>query len=643
MTARSASLLADLIASPAPSAYALVCRHGPGAAASLEVLTGDLTTPATLGSIPVPSRREPAGLPCHDVLVLIPYRQITERGFACVDDRARLLAITVTGQQRVPLPLALRLLPDEPVTLANERFDVGDHDYAQIVNTVVRDEIGRGEGSNFVIKRSYLADVTGYSPRAALSVFRRLLCGESGSYWTFLVHAEGQTFIGASPERHVSLAAGLAVMNPISGTLRYGPAGPTIESVGRFLADRKEIDELNMVVDEELKMMGRICDGGGRVVGPYLKEMARLAHTEYLIKGHTSADPRVILRETMFAPTVTGSPLENACRVITRYEPSGRGYYGGVAALIGRDEHGGPVLDSAIMIRTAQIAEDGRLSIGVGATLVRHSVATSEVSETAAKAAGLLTAVAGNGPGVPSGVTARAAGRFGAHPDVLTTLARRNDTLAGFWLAPLGERGHADPVLADLTTVIIDAEDTFTAMIAHQLRAIGLRVTVRRYDEPAGLDEHEFVVLGPGPGDPLSRDDPKVASLRVLVRRLLERRRPFLAVCLSHQVLCTELGLPIVRLAVPNQGAQKVIDLFGSTERVGFYNTFAARTASEEIGLAGIGAVRVSRDPVTSDVHALRGPWFASFQFHAESVLTEDGVAIFAAAVKESLGVPRPG
>ena len=84
-------------------------------------------------------------------------------------------------------------------------------------------------------------------------------------------------------------------MNPISGTYRYPPAGPDLPGVMEFLADRKETDELYMVVDEELKMMARICAEGGRVVGPYLKEMARLAHTEYFIEGHTDRDAREIL------------------------------------------------------------------------------------------------------------------------------------------------------------------------------------------------------------------------------------------------------------------------------------------------------------------------------------------------------------
>src|SRR5262249_13182779 len=149
-----------------------------------------------------------------------------------------------------------------------------------------------------------------------------------------------------SPERHVSLDHGVAVMNPISGTYRYPADGPELTGVLRFLADPKEANELYMVLDEELKMMGRVCDRGARVLGPYLKPMARVAHTGYLIEGRRTRDVREILRDTMFAPTVTGGPLESACRAIARYEPAGRGYYAGVVALIGRDASGQRALDS---------------------------------------------------------------------------------------------------------------------------------------------------------------------------------------------------------------------------------------------------------------------------------------------------------
>ncbi|HHO8258160.1 TPA: phenazine biosynthesis protein PhzE, partial [Pseudomonas aeruginosa] len=255
------------------------------------------------------------GLPRHDLLALIPYRQIAERGFEALDDGTPLLALKVLEQELLPLEQALALLPNQALELSEEAFDLDDEAYAEVVGRVIADEIGRGEGANFVIKRRFQARIDGYATASALSFFRQLLLREKGAYWTFIVHTGERTLVGASPERHISVRDGLAVMNPISGTYRYPPAGPNLAEVMEFLDNRKEADELYMVVDEELKMMARICEDGGRVLGPYLKEMAHLAHTEYFIEGQTSRDVREVLRETLFAPTVTGSPLESACRV----------------------------------------------------------------------------------------------------------------------------------------------------------------------------------------------------------------------------------------------------------------------------------------------------------------------------------------
>ncbi|MFF8607244.1 anthranilate synthase family protein [Streptomyces sp. NPDC015346] len=618
----------DSVLGARPPAFALLHRPETTGLGMLEVLVGEVSTPATLADLPLPSDAEEAeeaehaahsGRPRHDVLALIPYRQLAERGFTCVDDGCPLIAMTVVGQDTVPVAEALDRIPEVAIALTDERFDIDDATYADMVRSVVRDEIGRGEGANFVIKRSFTAEITGYGLAAALSFFRRLMERESGAYWTFIVHTGDRTFVGASPERHVSLCDGVATMNPISGTYRYPASGPNLPEVLDFLADRKETDELYMVVDEELKMMTRVCDSDVKVVGPYLKEMARLAHTGYFIEGRSSRDPREILRETLFAPTVTGSPLENACRVIDRYESRGRGYYSGVIALIGRDSRRRRTLDSAILIRTADIDRKGRLEIGVGATLVRHSDPASEVAETWAKVAGLRAALE-DGPS-PA---------LGAHPRVRAALEQRNETIAGFWRAEDAAAARPGPALAGRRVLIVDAEDTFTSMLEHQLRSMGLTVTVRRFDEPYGFDGHDLVILGPGPGDPADTDSPKLHHLRAAARTLLAERRPFLAVCLSHQVLSLELGLAVTRREVPNQGVQRSIDLFGVRESVGFYNSFAAHSDTDRLDHATHGPVRVSRDPRTGEVHALRGPHFASIQFHAESLLTRNGVRIIA-------------
>ena len=137
-------------------------------------------------------------------------------------------------------------------------------------------------------------------------------------------------------------------MNPISGTFRLPRADRRAERKARlldFLADEKEIYELFMVVDEELKMMCDVCNEGGQVLGPFLKPMTHLVHTEYLLAGRTTRDVRDVLRDTMFAATVTGRPVENACRLIKKYESEGRGYYGAALALLGRDDDGAPTAD----------------------------------------------------------------------------------------------------------------------------------------------------------------------------------------------------------------------------------------------------------------------------------------------------------
>jgi phenazine biosynthesis protein phzE len=612
--------------------FALLHRPQSAEHPTVEVLTGEMSDVDRLADLPLP---DPAGTaPMADLLVAVPYRQIAERGFDCRDDAAPLLAMRVKARQELSLQQALAELPREPVHMSGARFDVDDREYAESVRRVLKEEIGRGAGSNFVIRRSFLARVRDYSTRKELAIFRRLLTGELGAYWTFLFHTGEVTFIGASPERHVSLADHTVVMNPISGTYRHPPGGPQPSGLLEFLGDPKEANELYMVVDEELKMMARMCTTGGRVHGPFLKQMARLTHTEYLLSGHSDLDVRDVLRETLLAPTVTGSPLQNAFRVISRHEATGRGYYGGVLALIGHDGHGSRTLDSSIMIRTGQFDAEGRLRVGVGATLVRDSDPDSEVAETHAKAAGLLQAL---GLTPPAGRQATGADKHAAarsspagDPRVRQALADRNTTLSRFWLDG-ASRTAPDPALRGKQVLVVDGEDTFTAMLGHQLRGLGLRTTIVRFDfdetvSPAAFD---FVVVGPGPGDPNDTTDPRIRRLRALTRDLLAGEVPFLSVCLGHQVLAAELGFKVALRGTPNQGVQRLIDLFGRPERVGFYNTYSAFSPHELVACGELGEpVRVSRDPRSGEVHALRGPGFRSVQFHPESVLTQHGPRI---------------
>jgi phenazine biosynthesis protein phzE len=178
--------------------------------------------------------------------------------------------------------------------------------------------------------------------------------------------------------------------------------------------------------------------------------------------------------------------------------------------------------------------------------------------------------------------------------------------------------------LVGRTALIVDAEDTFTGMLGHVLRSLGMRVTVRPTTALPGLSAYDLVVAGPGPGDPGDESDPRVAALGRVVEERLARRAPLLGVCLGHQVLSRRLGLPMHRRDVPYQGLPCDIDLFGTPRRVGFYSTFTAVCPADTLPTA-YGDVALSRERETGFVHALRGPGFAGVQFHPESVLTEHG------------------
>ena len=341
-------------------------------------------------------------------------------------------------------------------------------------------------------------------------------------------------------------------------------------------------------------------------------------------------DPRDILRETMFAPTVTGSPMQNACTVITRHERSPRGYYSGVAALFTPTPEGGHDLDAPILIRTAYLV-DGTLRVPVGATLVRHSDPDGEVSETHGKAAGVLGAlgaverdrVAELRAADDEDAPAHEPRRLGDDQTVATLLAARNERLASFWLNPQDSADHHGP-FSGRHAIVVDAEDRFTTMLAHQLRHLGFDVTITPWNEadPAAIDVADVLVAGPGPGDPRDPDSPRLARMRDIVDARLASRRPLLAVCLSHQILAHRLGIDLAPLASPHQGLQKSVDVFGRPASIGFYNTFTARVTA---GTSQLGDTEIAADE-SGDVYALRGPGYASVQGHLESILSRDGL-----------------
>jgi phenazine biosynthesis protein phzE len=164
---------------------------------------------------------------------------------------------------------------------------------------------------------------------------------------------------------------------------------------------------------------------------------------------------------------------------------------------------------------------------------------------------------------------------------------------------------------------------------------LGMVTDVVRHDayREGDLDGYDLVVVGPGPGDPRDVADAKIATIDGVVRGLLESGRPFLAVCLGHQVLSRQLGLDLAFKDIVFQGTQSRLTVLDRPETVGFYNTFVARVP--EAGLPD--GISVETDE-SGDVHLLAGPHYRGVQFHAESILTQNGYTILRDLVTQLLG-----
>ncbi len=577
----------------------------------------------------IPRKNGPSGERRHyDTISIIPFSQIKERGFEVHDQGEKIRTIEIERQLTLFSRDLLQFLPRAPIALNSALcYDTTEDEYAEIIRTIVVEEIGEGEGANFVIPRSGSGSIAAFSVASACSLFCTLVEEDYGTYWKFLFYDTSRFFIGSTPERHLLVEKNRVKMNPISGTFRkdigYECRSHFKEELLAFLNDQKEINELFMVVDEELKMMARMCSEGGSIVGPLLKEMSQLIHSEYLLSGISNKDIFDLFADSMFAATVVGSPVENACRIIKKYTKNSRRYYGSGLMLVGRDPDGSDYLDSPITIRTLEIDREGNFNFSTGATLVKDSVPVEEVRETAAKSRAILRPLlAGSSrknslPMLPV---------LSNDDEIIETLNRRNQDLSNFWFfqqegtiqsrpAPKGRR--------EISLTLIDNGDDFIYMLNHIFYSLGLHTNIIRYqDYEIGEDKADITLLGPGPGNPNNDLDEKISTNMAITAGLLGSGRKALFICLGHQILCRSLGYEVRKKEKPLQGSQLEINLFGNREKVGFYNTFAAakepgESRHEYATLDG-----------SHELAAIKGETFIGFQFHPESILTKNGFVI---------------
>lgn len=180
--------------------------------------------------------------------------------------------------------------------------------------------------------------------------------------------------------------------------------------------------------------------------------------------------------------------------------------------------------------------------------------------------------------------------------------------------------------------LLIDHEDSFVHNVRQALAAGGTEVRCLRATVPleeAIRIDPDGVVLSPGPGHPRDR------RLTGLARSLLarwDRERPFLGVCLGHQLIGEHYGARVVRAPTPVHGEVSVLRHDGRGIFRGVPSPMAAaRYHSLVIDPRSVPAsLEVSARGTDGLVMALRHRTrpVESVQFHPESYLTRYGPSI---------------
>jgi anthranilate synthase/aminodeoxychorismate synthase-like glutamine amidotransferase len=185
-----------------------------------------------------------------------------------------------------------------------------------------------------------------------------------------------------------------------------------------------------------------------------------------------------------------------------------------------------------------------------------------------------------------------------------------------------------------MKVLLVDHEDSFVHNIEQALAARGAEVLCLRPGAPrarAVSFDPDAIVLSPGPGHPSDR------RMTCLSRYLLgrwEAERPFLGVCLGHQLAAEHYGARVVRASEPVHGERTRVRHDGrgifrsvrSPTTAGRYHSLVVDPRSVppalEVTAWGDGRVvmglRHRRYPVET------------VQFHPESYLTRDGPAMLA-------------
>ncbi|MBD6617832.1 isochorismate synthase [Komarekiella sp. 'clone 1'] len=203
-------------------------------------------------------------------------------------------------------------------------------------------------------------------------------------------NGKGQNFIGASPERLISINNQQLITDALAGS---APRGKTpaedAANANRLLNSEKERHEHLLVIDfitQRLSQLGVLP----QVLAPRLRQLSNIQHLWTPISAIVPANvhPLKIVAQLHPTPAVAGAARDVACAEIRRYESFERGLY---AAPLGWIDSEGNC-EFIVGIRSALIDGD-RARLYAGAGIVAGSDPDKEFAEVQLKLQALLKAL----------------------------------------------------------------------------------------------------------------------------------------------------------------------------------------------------------------------------------------------------------
>lgn len=203
-------------------------------------------------------------------------------------------------------------------------------------------------------------------------------------------NGRGQSFIGASPERLISIRKQQLITDALAGS---APRGQTpaedAASADRLISSQKERHEHSLVIDfitQSLSELGLSPE----ILKPRLRRLSNIQHLWTPIQATIpqNVHPLQIVAQLHPTPAVAGTAPDLACKEIRRYENFERGLYAaplGWIDLLGNS-------DFVVGIRSALIDGD-RARLYAGAGIVAGSDPDKEIAEIQLKLQALLKAL----------------------------------------------------------------------------------------------------------------------------------------------------------------------------------------------------------------------------------------------------------